>query len=248
MFKKIDWLVSLALSFVLLSLTTYYIHFLIFKDSTFIFKYFVAQMGFLPISTLLVTIVLNRLIGKRDKSIRLQKLNMVIGAFYSDVGSDLLRFLASIDLEAESFGQYLQLNSTWSKTDFDQAKRQIRDINIDKNNIPSHLVEIEAFLTERREHLLRLLENPNLLEHESFSQLLWAVFHLMEEMAGRKDLTNLPPSDYTHLRGDISRAYILLVNQWLDYMENLHANYPYLFSLAIRTNPFNPEASIEVKN
>jgi hypothetical protein len=118
---------------------------------------------------------------------------------------------------------------------------------MDKNNTPSHLVEIDAFLTEKREHLLRLLENPNLLEHESFSQLLWAVFHLTEEMAGRTDLNNLTKSDYAHLRGDISRVYLLLVNQWLDYMENVHTNYPYLFSLAIRTNPFNPEASIEVQ-
>lgn len=240
-------MVTLALSFVLFSVVTYFIHFLIFKDSTFIFKYFVAQLGFLPISTLLVTIVLNRLIGKRDKNVRLQKLNMVIGAFYSDVGTSLLKFLASIDLEARSFGQYLQLNNTWSKADFEQAKRQIRDINMDKNEIPSHLVEIEVFLTEKREHLLRLLENPNLLEHESFSQLMWAVFHLTEEMAGRTDLKNLSKIDYAHLRGDISRVYILLVNQWLDYMENLHTNYPYLFSLAIRTNPFNPEASIEVQ-
>ena len=118
---------------------------------------------------------------------------------------------------------------------------------MDKNTIPCHLVEIDAFLTEKREHLLRLLENPSLLEHESFSQLLWAVFHLTEEMAGRNDLTNLSKADYAHLRGDISRVYMLLVDQWIDYMDNLHGNYPYLFSLAIRTNPFNPEAAIEVK-
>ena len=247
MVKKIDWLTGLALSFVLLSVTTYFIHFLIFDDSTFIFKYFVAQLGFLPISTLLVTVVLNRLMGKRDRNARMQKLNMVIGAFYMDVGTDLLKYLASIDLEARNFGEHLQLNTQWSKDDFAQAKRKIRDINMDKNTIPCHLVEIEAFLTNKREHLLRLLENPNLLEHESFSQLLWAVFHLTEEMAGRNDLINLSKADYAHLRGDISRVYIHLVNQWIDYMENLHSNYPYLFSLAIRTNPFNPEATIEVK-
>jgi len=29
-------------------------------------------------------------------------------------------------------------------------------------------------------------------------------------------------------------------------MEHLKNEYPYLFSLAIRTNPFDPEASVEV--
>jgi hypothetical protein len=90
------------------------------------------------------------------------------------------------------------------------------------------------------------MENPNLLEHESFSNLLLAVFHLTEELDKRVDLRKLPASDYAHLRGDIKRAYIILIAQWLDYMQHLHGQYPYLFSLAIRTNPFNPEASIEI--
>lgn len=29
-------------------------------------------------------------------------------------------------------------------------------------------------------------------------------------------------------------------------MEHLSENYPYLFSLAVRKNPFNPEARVEV--
>lgn len=244
--KRANWLATLALSFLLSSIAIYYLHFLIFKDSTFIFKYFVAQMGFLPISTALVTIVLNQLMGKRDKNIRMQKLNMVIGAFYSDVGTDLLKFFAGSDLEAGNFGQYLKLNSSWSKTDFGQAKRNIRDINLDKTTLPSQLDELKSFLCLKRSHLLRMLENPNLLEHETFSQLLRAVFHLTEELDGRTDLSHLPNSDYAHLRGDIGRVYVLLINQWLDYMDHLHEDYPYLFSLAIRTNPFNPEASIEV--
>ena len=245
--KRANWLATLALGFILTSAVIYYVHFLIFRDSNFIFKYFVAQMGFLPISTALVTIVLNQLMGKRDKNIRLQKLNMVIGAFYSDVGTDLLKILASSDHEAQSFGQHLKLNSSWSQSDFDQAKIKIQDINLDQSTLNTQLEELKSFLYLKRNHLLRLLENPNLLEHETFSQLLQAVFHLTEEIGGRTNLSHLPNSDYSHLRGDISRVYVLLVNQWLAYMENLHKNYPYLFSLAIRTNPFNPDASIEVQ-
>jgi hypothetical protein len=30
-------------------------------------------------------------------------------------------------------------------------------------------------------------------------------------------------------------------------MEHLKNDYPYLFSLAVRTNPFDPNASVEVK-
>jgi hypothetical protein len=41
-------------------------------------------------------------------------------------------------------------------------------------------------------------------------------------------------------------VYELLAAQWLAYMKHLRDNYPYLFSLAIRTNPFDPDASPEV--
>jgi hypothetical protein len=36
---------------------------------------------------------------------------------------------------------------------------------------------------------------------------------------------------------------VLLSQQWLDYMKHLKGNYPFLFSLAMRTNPFDQNAS-----
>ena len=75
--------------------------------------------------------------------------------------------------------------------------------------------------------------------------MLWAVFHLTDELAHRKDLMRLPDTDYQHL--DIKRAYRQLILQWMDYMKHLKQDYPYLFSLAMRTNPFDADASVEVK-
>jgi len=95
--------------------------------------------------------------------------------------------------------------------------------------------------------LLGLLENPNLLEHESFTNLLWAVFHLTDELAHRSDLVKLPDTDYQHLAGDMKRVYHQLIIQWLNYMKHLKQDYPYLFSLAMRTNPFDINASVVVK-
>lgn len=49
------------------------------------------------------------------------------------------------------------------------------------------------------------------------------------------------------LSGDIKRAHALLVREWLSHMEHLQRDYPYLFSLAIRTNPFDPNAAVEMR-
>jgi hypothetical protein len=72
------------------------------------------------------------------------------------------------------------------------------------------------------------------------------VTHLAEELAHRDGTYGLPDADYQHLAGDIRRAYVRIIGEWLEYMEHLQRKYPYLYSLAIRTNPFDPTASPEV--
>ena len=73
-----------------------------------------------------------------------------------------------------------------------------------------------------------------------------AVFHLRDELINRQDLATLSDVDRSHLEGDINRIYQMLVAEWLDYMQYLKGNYPYLLSLAIRVNPFDPGARAEV--
>jgi len=109
------------------------------------------------------------------------------------------------------------------------------------------LLGLKKFLVNKRNFLLALLENPNLLEHETFTDLLWAVFHLTEELEVRDNLNKLPASDIEHIKGDIIRVYGLLIAEWINYMRHLKTDYPYLFSLATRMNPFNPKASPIVK-
>jgi hypothetical protein len=94
--------------------------------------------------------------------------------------------------------------------------------------------------------LLGLLENQNLLEHERFTDVLWATFHLLEELMARPEFAGLPKSDLDHLAGDMRRAYQNILCQWIDYMRHLKTAYPYLFSLALRTNPFDVNACVEV--
>jgi hypothetical protein len=110
------------------------------------------------------------------------------------------------------------------------------------------LENLRSFLISERTFLLRLLENPNLLEHESFTKQLWAVFHLADELQYRTDLAHLPGGDYRHLAVDARRAYSALTTEWLKYMAHLLKCYPYLFSLALRTNPFDPTASPVIKD
>ena len=107
------------------------------------------------------------------------------------------------------------------------------------------ILTLLEYLQNRADLLLRLIENPIIQEHENFSELLGAVFHLRDELLNRSDLFKLPDSDRKHLEGDIVRIYRLLIFEWLRYIRYLKKSYGYLFSLAMRVNPFDPDAVVK---
>ena len=151
-------------------------------------------------------------------------------------------------LEAPVVEEDLAGLDKWKDKDFLRQSGKIDKYKCNIGSKQGDLDELRAFLSQKRTFLLRLLENPNLLEHESFTALLWAVFHLTEELECRNGFKDLPDTEYNHLSGDIKRAYLLIIKEYLAYIKHLKTNYPYLFSLAARTNPFNDEASPIVNN
>jgi len=207
----------------------------------------IGDIAFVFIEVLLVTLIIHRLLNQREKRVRMEKLNMVIGAFFSEIGTKLLTFLSDLDPRLDSIKKELVVTDDWSERDFVRITKRLKKYKYKVEIQGVHLKDFSVFLIEKTDFLLRLLENPTLLEHESFTKLLRAVFHFTEEVMAREDLTNLPDSDYEHLTGDIKRIYGLIVHQWLDYMKYLQGNYPYLFSLALRKNPFDQSASPIVK-
>jgi hypothetical protein len=239
--------IYLAILLILLSVFFYALSYAIFHDAHDIFFYLIQDIGFVFVQVLLVTLVIEQILSYREKRSLLRKLNMVIGAFFSEVGTDLLRLFSAFDTSSDRISRHLVVDNEWSPKHFEAIRKRIehRDYKIDCH--AGRLDELKTLAEGKREFLLGLLENPNLLEHESFTELLWAVFHLAEELSHRKTVASLPETDYRHLASDIKRAYKLLVREWLMHMEHLKNDYPYLFSLAMRTNPFDADASVEVK-
>jgi hypothetical protein len=245
--KRLNWQIYLAVFLVLLSCTVYLLHFYIFKDAHHIFIYLIGDIAFVPIEVLLVTLIIHQLLTLREKRAMLEKLNMVIGAFFSEVGTHLLKFISDFDPHVDDIKKKLIIKKDWTERNFKNVRRELLNFSYAVDSKKIDLGSLQNFLASKRDFLLRLLENPNLLEHESFTDLLWAVFHATEELIHRKDVRNLPASDYEHISGDIKRMYRALVLEWLDYMLHLRDNYPYLFSLSLRTNPFDEKATPEVK-
>lgn len=237
------WTQSLAVILIALSAALYVLHFVVFQDAHHIWIYLVGDLAFLPVEVLLVTLILHRLLEARDRKIKMEKLNIVIGTFFSTVGTYLLTYFSDHDPHMPDLKKNLMISDSWSEQDFVRVSAILSRYSCEVTPGEIDLPALKVFLSTKEDFLVRMLENPLLLEHESFTSLLQAVFHLSDELQHRKELTALTENDRQHLAGDICRAYKLLISQWVEYMHHLKGNYPYLFSLAVRTNPFDEQAS-----
>jgi hypothetical protein len=162
---------------------------------------------------------------------------MIIGAFFSETGYDLLHRLLAFDPGQAELRAAVRPQPGWERAQFVAARRALATWSPACDARISDLAGLEAQLREHRQFMLALVENPGLLEHERFTELMWAVLHVDDELAARDSLTDLGAADLDHLGIDIGRAYAQLVRQWLDYMEHLSRHYPFLYSLAVRTSP-----------
>ncbi|MFC1967285.1 potassium channel family protein [Chloroflexota bacterium] len=195
----------------------------------------------------LVTGATQAIIQRGHDRLRRKKLNMIIGVFFTEVGNHLLHTLTQYDPGVDEIRQDISLHQDFSPAEFAHLKKRLQQHEhaIDQKLV--QLPDLFSFLQEKGDLLLRQMENPDLIEHEAFTGLLWAVVHLRDELISRESLLDLPATDLEHLANDARRAYVALSKQWVNHMQHLKGNYPYLFSLALRTNPFSQKPSAIVE-
>lgn len=244
------WQFRLAVSLLAVAFVLYVARLVLFPDPALhneMWRFLVGDFAFLFVQVPIVSMVIDGLIRRREREETRRKLNMVIGAFFSETGQTLLGEIAQSDAVLGQVRDQLVPGGSWGPADYERARQAFVAHRPRIEHDVERLRRIEATLAGERPFIIGLLANQTLLEHETFSDLLWALTHLGEELSARGDLGELSATDVVHLVGDIERAYTLLGVEWLSYLEHLQGAYPFLFSLAVRTNPLDPDAQAEVR-
>lgn len=241
------WQLLFGLFLLLLSAALYLLHYLIFRDLHHLTIFGMSEIAFLPLEVLFVTMILHELLDTRDKRDRLLKLNMLIGLFFSEIGTRLLFVLSCADPKQDDIRHKLVIKEDWTEKEFKQICEDLKKHDFTLSRDLVDMEKTKAILDSDRDLLVRLLENPSMLEHEAFTELLRSVFHLREELDYRKDISGLPANDMEHLVVDCERVYQRMVPEWIEYMKYLKRFHPYFFMLALRTNPFDADASVVIR-
>ena len=230
------------------SVLLYLADYALFHDLRYLLVTLVGNLAFLPLEVLLVVLILERLLAEREKKGLLAKMNMLIGMFFSDLGIELLGKLTAAIQGKDELRPRLAVSKDWTSRDYAAAEDFVKHFAgaVDVGQLD--LSRLRDLLVGHRALLARLLANPNLLEHEEFTELLWAVSHLREELAARPSLDGLPESDRQHLAGDVRRVYAHLTLEWLRYCRHLQSAYPYIFSIVVRTHPLQERPDAVVRS
>ena len=252
MSERLSWKVKFSIVMVLLIIIIYGSNYLVLGDAEHIISYIWTHLGFIPVDILVVAFLLDEIIEKKEKEAMLEKLDMLMSTFFSEVGNELITQLSTAN-KYKASTENLKSIKNWDENDFDNKLDELKDASLDfQADIPAEereefLENLGNLLASKREFIINMINNPNLLEKEEFTELVNAILHLDEELEHRKDLTLVTDTDFGHLNGDMKRVYDKLVHEWVYYLKYLYKNYPYMIALVVRTNPFDEDADVYVK-
>ena len=179
-----------------------------------------------------IQLVLERAEARR----RAYRTGIVIGLYFSELGRSLLRFLISHDAGLRGTCLY-PAGDSWQEADFDALVARLGQSKFHTDLPAEVLPELQRQLDGKYMILVRLLESPNVLEHELFLNVLRSVFHLRDELLAE------PAPKMAHLNDDASRVAVLSTQLWIEYMTYLRQAYPALFTSTLAANPFTRNES-----
>lgn len=213
----------------------YFIQIVLFDNQEDTYFYFFQDLAFIPIQVLIVTLLLNKLIKIIGNYQNRKKVNVIISAFFSELGTSMVCEFSKFNENLDEVCEIIDHSDF--KRNINDTKKRIKDYSIKIHVTADTLENLALIITSKKSYMISMLENSSLLEHDSFTDMLWSVFHIADELQTR-DLENLSQADLKHLSNDILRAYRFIILEWLNYMKYLNAEYPYLYDLALRKNPF----------
>ena len=97
MSKRLSWKLKFSILMVLLIIIIYGSNYLVLGDAEHIISYVWTHLGFIPVDILLVAFLLDEIIERKEKEAMLEKLDMLMSTFFSEVGNELINQLSTVN-------------------------------------------------------------------------------------------------------------------------------------------------------
>lgn len=160
--KKYKETIIIGTILISLSVLLHGAHYLIFRDLHHLFIFLVADIAFIPLEVFFVSVVIDRLIEKRESKKHEKKRNMIIGVFFSGIGNFLLNEFVKNSHTIVHKERYI-IKKSWGTQDFRELEKLMSNdkqtVEIEKIDLLSLLVKLEESL----QHIMGMATNTTLM-------------------------------------------------------------------------------------
>lgn len=224
-----------------LSAFLYFLHYEIFHDLHHTLIFLFEDIAFIPIDVFFTALVIEKFLDKRDISHKLEKLIIIKGVFFSELGDEILKEFAKCDKNVKLISDEAHISKEWGKEEFRKLEKLLKEYDFEVEVENLDIEKVSKILNDKKDFIISIITNPTLMEHESFSDMAISLFHLRDELQDRyfKMEYECGCYDRQHLAKDIKVSYRLMVNGWVMYMKHLKEEYPQLFVKEMINNPFD---------
>lgn len=203
----------------------------IFHDPHTTFFYLMQDLAFMPITIAVVTLMVGEVMNRNEHRQQIAKTRMLTSSFFTEMGEKLMVILL------QSMTRGCTMEEFTSKTmecdaDVKQLQSYIAQMDYSVNITEDTYNRCRELILGHQTPLLVLASNPMLMEHEQFTDLLWGIFHLIDEFRLRGEWTDIPPEAREHIENDFSEVLQSLMINWVSNARYLRQTYPNYYAAA----------------
>lgn len=232
MVKRITENILLIIVLMSISITIYFFHYLIFGDIRQTLSGIILSLAYVPIGIIYQELIVDKILDKKQKLNSVEKINIVIGAFYNEVGNSLIKIISKGDKNIDVIRCNIDINNNWSNENFedliDLLKVYVCELDITKIDI----VKVVKLLNKKDTLIINLMINESIKEYKGFIELLMSLIHLRDELNFRDNIKN------DRIEKELCKNYKILLIQWVKYIEELKEIEYDLFLKIIMNSPF----------
>lgn len=227
------------LPIVAITVCFYAIYYLLLHNKDDIITSIMDNIISVPFNVLITGILFDYILNRKTRKIEEEKIDMVIGIFYTEVGNELLKMMTKADECIELVRSDLLATYDWEEENYENAIKILDQmdycVDIDKIDIS----EMKLLLDKSTPLIIDLLSGNVLKNKIDFTEIVVSVFHLRCEFNERIIQDELEEYEKEHLIDDIEVAYKLLAKRWYQYIYILQKEHPQLFVKALINSPFD---------
>ena len=238
--KKNHILAKISVLLIILSAIIYLLQILIFRDVRNTFFYIFQDFAFLPVSIAVATIAVGALLDERDRLQKIEGTRMLRSVFFTGIGSSILLKLSPCCIYSQEMASLMHVEgSTDTLRERSRLHKAIRQRQEEINAMDLRVkLDRDVYegvcqiLEDNRPELLIMSSNNNLMVEKSFKEVIWGIFHLMDEFHLRGHWEDLSEADIQHLEDDFSTVLRLMLANSIGNTWYLKETYPEFYGTA----------------